>query len=62
MPESEEEEPDLRLATRWAVAGGRADICIGGSATGSGFFGCADDRVCTSSMTCNACAAKMEME
>lgn len=30
---------DFRLATRCAVAAGRADICIGGRGTGSVFFG-----------------------
>ena len=40
-----EEDDDFRLATRCAVVGGKADICIGGRATGSALFGCADDNV-----------------
>lgn len=36
----------LRRATRWAVAGSKADICIGGKFTGDfGFLGSVDDKV-----------------
>ena len=41
-----EEDVAFKLATRWAVTEGRAAICIGGRATGSAFFGWADDTVC----------------
>jgi hypothetical protein len=45
-PEGVETEEDLRLATLWAVVGGRADIWIGGKFTwGFGFLGSVDDRV-----------------
>lgn len=37
---------DFSFATRWAVAGSKADICIGGIATGDfGFLGSVDDSV-----------------
>jgi hypothetical protein len=37
---------DLSFATRCAVAGSRAEICIGGIATGDlGFLGSVDDKV-----------------
>lgn len=37
---------DLSFATRCAVTGSKADICIGGRLTGDlGFLGSADDRV-----------------
>jgi hypothetical protein len=39
-------EEDLRLATRLAVTGGNADICMGGRLTcGFAFFGSVDDSV-----------------
>lgn len=40
-----EGDPDFRFAKRCAVAGGKADICMGGMVTGSCFFGCAEDNV-----------------
>jgi hypothetical protein len=37
---------DLSLATRWAVTGSSAAICIGGKLTGDlGFLGSVEDRV-----------------
>ncbi len=40
------EVEDLSFATRWAVAGSKADICIGGMATGDlGFLGSVEDKV-----------------
>lgn len=40
------EEDDFNRATRWAVAGSKADICIGGKFTGDlGFLGSVEDRV-----------------
>ena len=38
-------EPVFMLANRWAVAGGSAETCMGGIATGSVFFGWAEDNV-----------------
>ena len=38
-------DPDFMLARRWAVAGGSAETCMGGIATGSTFLGCAEDNV-----------------
>lgn len=39
---------DLSFATRCAVAGSKAEICIGGRATGDlGFLGSVDDKVLT---------------
>jgi hypothetical protein len=38
---------DFNFATRSAVAGSRADTCIGGKEMGDlGFLGSVDDRVC----------------
>ena len=37
----------LRLATRCAVAGGMADICIGGNDTGLDFFCSVEESVCS---------------
>ena len=39
-------EVDLSFATRWAVTGSRAEICMGGKLTGDlGFLGSAEDKV-----------------
>ena len=47
VEDSDEVEPELRLATRCAVLGGSADIFMGGRAAGgSTFFGPTDERVC----------------
>lgn len=41
-----DEVEDLSFATRWAVAGSSADICMGGIATGDfGFRGFVEDKV-----------------
>jgi hypothetical protein len=45
VDEVEADVGDLRLATRCAVTEGRADICMGGSAAGFGFFASVDDSV-----------------
>ena len=39
VDDKEDEDPEFRLATRWAVLGGNAEIFMGGSATGSTFLG-----------------------
>ena len=37
---------DLSFATRWAVTGSRAEICMGGKLTGDlGFLGSVEDKV-----------------
>jgi hypothetical protein len=39
-------EVDLSFATRWAVIGSRAEICMGGKLTGDlGFLGSVEDKV-----------------
>lgn len=40
------DDEDFRLATRCAVAGAIADICMGGRSKGLAFLGSVDDRVC----------------
>ena len=39
------DDEDFKLATRWAVAGVIADICMGGRSKGFGFFGSVDESV-----------------
>lgn len=39
VEDNDELEPVFIFASRCVVAGGKADICIGGMATGSSFFG-----------------------
>ena len=43
--EAKDELEVFKLATRWAVAGGIADTCIGGRLTGFAFLGSVDDIV-----------------
>lgn len=46
-------DEDLSFATRWAVIGSKADICIGGRLTGDlGFLGSVDDKVCIEKPRC----------
>jgi hypothetical protein len=46
VDKDELDDEDFRLATRWAVAGVMADICIGGNSRGLGFLGSVEDNVC----------------
>jgi hypothetical protein len=46
VDKDEFDDEDFKLATRWAVAGVIADICMGGSSKGFGFFGSVEDSVC----------------
>lgn len=54
MDNDELDEDDFRLATLCAVAGGIADICIGGNSNGLAFFGSVEDNVCDElNVVCN---------
>jgi len=45
VDKDELDDEDFKLATRWAVAGVIADICMGGSSKGFGFFGSVEESV-----------------